>query len=281
MYGFDSRTFLTMALAFSQVHASWSPITGHDFDFTAVYESGHKLTPSDPPKDVLSAQDILFERPAVVLGDPDTTGRNDRYIAFLEISYVPSIQMLDNIIYTFPWIKTNLIVTKSGTLSDELCESISISRPDYIPSSEVRNATMHVWKQNPELIRFIEEDNLLIFWQLARVWSNSTINVDLNFPRANVDFKVRNETGEFRGDVDENGAKIEGYVSTSTSAGVTAAPTDAPSTPTGSGSAPGSTTTGAGGPTETPNASSHQLISASWLMTVSGVLLLTSAIAAI
>ncbi|KAF3067356.1 hypothetical protein GL218_08685 [Daldinia childiae] len=277
MNGFGARTFLTAVLAFSQVHASWPPITGHDFDFTADYQSGLKLSPSEPPKTVLSAKEILFERPTVVLADPDTTGRDDRYIAFLEVSYVPWIDTIDDTIYTFPWIKTNLIVTENGTLSDELRESRSIYRPDDTPSSEVRNATMHVWKQNPELIRFIEEDDFPIFWQLARVWSNSTSKVDLNFPRANVDFKMRNETGEFRGDVDEDGAKIDGYVSTSTSASATAAPTDAPSTTTGSGSAPGSTTTSVGGSTETPNAASSHIIS-TWLTTVSGILLFISAI---
>ncbi|KAI1475073.1 hypothetical protein F4774DRAFT_398326 [Daldinia eschscholtzii] len=283
MYVFSARTgFLASAFAFCQVTASWPPITGDDFDFTATYKSGLKITPSKPPTDVLHAKEIVFERPTVVLTDPDSTGRDDRYTAFLEISYIPTIDMIDDKIYTFPWIKTNLVVKENGTLSSELRESMSIYHDDEIPSSEVRNATLHVWKQNPELMHFIEDDDMPIFWQLARIWSNSTSKVDYNFPRASVDFKVRNETGEFRGDVDENGASIEGYVSTSATAGATATPTDVPSTPTGPGSAPASTTTGAGEPTETPSAaSSHLISSASWLMAFSGLPLLASVISAI
>ncbi|KAI0131580.1 hypothetical protein F4814DRAFT_406539 [Daldinia grandis] len=106
-----------------------------------------------------------------------------------------------------------------------------------------------------------------LFFHLAPVWSNSTSKVGLNFPRANIHFMVRNETGEFRGDVDENGAKIEGYVSTSTAVSATEAPTGPPGTSTGSDSAPVSTTAGPGGPTDTPNAArlvSPQLLGLLW-----------------
>ncbi|KAI1472084.1 uncharacterized protein F4812DRAFT_204512 [Daldinia caldariorum] len=282
MYVFGTRVFLATALALCQVNAFRTPITGDDFDFTATYKSGLKITQSKPPKDVLSAKEIVFEQPAVVLTDPGSAGRGDRYLAFLEISYVPWVDMVDDTIYSFPWIKTNLIVTENGTLSDELDESESRDRTDEIETSEIRNATIHVWKQNPELMHFIEDDFMPVFWQLATVWSNATSKIDMDFPRASVDFKVRNETGKFRGDVDENGASIVGYVSTSTAASTTAVPTDVPSTTTGSGSVPASTTAGAGEPASTPNtASSQPISSASWVITFSGLSLFVSAISAI
>ncbi|KAI2617288.1 hypothetical protein GGS26DRAFT_407922 [Hypomontagnella submonticulosa] len=279
MYTLNAPTaFLAALLAVGRVKAIiFPPLTGHDFDFTATYKSGLKLSPADPPRDVMAAKEIIFERPTLTLTDPDKAGRDDQYLSFLEISYIPTIDMLDDVIFTFPWIKTHLIVSENGTLSDELYESHSIYRADYIPSSEIRNATLHVWRQTPALMDFIENDpnKMPTFWQLARVWSNSTEKVDKNFARANVDFKVRNETGTFRGDVDENGASIEGYVSTSTK-GPKSTPTDGPASTTGSADAP-ATTTDAANPTGTPNAAAPQLgFSALWTMGASGLLLLGS-----
>ncbi|OTA65353.1 hypothetical protein K449DRAFT_463468 [Hypoxylon sp. EC38] len=263
----------------------YPPLTGHDFDFTATYPSGLKISTSDPPKDVLPATEFPYRVPVVTLTDLDNVGRDDRYISFLEISYIPDPRYdpLNDVIYTFPWAKTNLTVTENGTLSDESKESHRIYHSDAIETSEVRNATLHVWKQTPALMDFIsgkDSENMPILWQLILTWSNTTDKVDKNFPRANVDFKVRNETGEYRGGVDDNGASISGYVATSTSS-TTANPTSMTSTPTGSGSLPVSVTTSTGGPTETPNAASPQVTSASWAMTISGVLLLASAISAV
>ncbi|KAI0376396.1 hypothetical protein F5Y04DRAFT_211201 [Hypomontagnella monticulosa] len=285
MYTLHAPTALLAAfIAISRVNANiFPPLSGHDFDFVATYKSGLRISPAGPPKDVLSAKEIVFERPTLTLTDPDKAGRDDQYISFLEISYVPTIDMLDDVIFTFPWIKTHLIVTENGTLSDELRESSQIYRADYIPSSEIRNATLHVWRQTPALMDFIENDpnDMPTFWQLARVWSNSTEKVDKNFARANVDFKVRNETGKFRGDVDENGASIEGYVPTSTGDANTPkpTPTDVPALTTGLGDAAASTT-GAPAATETPSIAASQLVvSAPWAMGVSGLLLLGSAMA--
>ncbi|KAI1403322.1 hypothetical protein F4819DRAFT_231280 [Hypoxylon fuscum] len=259
------------------------PLTGHDFEFTAVYKSSLTISTSDPPKDVLSAKEIALQAPAVTLTDPDSAGREDRYLSFLEISYIPTIDGLDDVIYTFPWIKTNLVVKENGTLSDELDESSSITRFDKIESNEVRNATLHVWKQTDALMAFLDDDNMPLFWQLALVWSNTTSRYDYNFQHANVDFKVRNETGNFRGGVDENGDGVPGYISSSTSmTSATALPTDAPSTTAGSGSVPASTTTSTESPTATPNAAPSQVIlSAPWSMMSSGLLLLSPVILAI
>ncbi|OTA92586.1 hypothetical protein M434DRAFT_396355 [Hypoxylon sp. CO27-5] len=263
----------------------YPPLTGHDFDFTATYPSGLKISTSDPPKDVLPATEFPYRVPIVTLTDPDSVGRDDRYISFLEISYIPDPRYdpLNDVIYTFPWAKTNLTVTENGTLSDESKESHRIYHSDAIETSEVRNATLHVWKQTPALMDFIsgeDSGNMPILWQLILTWSNTMDKVDKNFPRANVDFKIRNETGEFRGGVDDNGASISGYVATSTSS-ATANPTGVTSTSIGSGSVAASATTSAGGPTETPNAAFPQVISTSWAMAISGISLLASAISVV
>ncbi|KAI0142544.1 hypothetical protein F4776DRAFT_512233 [Hypoxylon sp. NC0597] len=250
----------------------FTPLTGHDFDFTATYPSGLKISTSDPPKNVLPANEFPYYTPEVTLTNPDSVGRNDRYISFLEITYIVdlAIDSLDDVTYWFPWIKTNLTVAENGTLSSESEESHSMSQSHIIQTSEVRNATLHVWKQTPALLDFIsgkDNENRSILAQVIRAWSNTTDKVDNNFPRANVDFKIRNETGVFRGGVDDNGASIPGYVSTSTSS-ATANPTAV------------STTTGAGSPTETPNAASQTILT-SWTVAISGILILISAISAV
>ncbi|KAI1780314.1 hypothetical protein F4818DRAFT_395331 [Hypoxylon cercidicola] len=194
-----------------------------------------------------------------MLADPDGTGRDGRYVAFVEVSRIPELDTIDDVIYSFPWIESNLTVTENGTLTPDL-HSYGYSQIIHfnsIPTNEVRNATVHVWKQTPELVAFLlDQDRHAILLQLALVWSNTTERISYDFPRANVDFKIRNETGEYRGDVDGNGASIVGYVSSSTLAGTsaTAIATDAPSTTTGSASVPASTTTATASPTSTPNA---------------------------
>ncbi|KAI0837414.1 hypothetical protein F5Y06DRAFT_89123 [Hypoxylon sp. FL0890] len=263
----------------------YPPLTGHDFDFTATYTSGLKLSTSDPPKAVLSAKGFLNQVPDITLTNPSSAGQDDRYISFLEISYIPDPEWdpIDDVIYWFPWVKTNLTVTSNGTLSDELRESMSIYHGDAIKTSDVRNATLHVWKQTPALMDFIDgkdSEDMPVLWQLMRVWSNTTHEVDTDFPRANVDFKIRNETGEFEGWVDDNGASIVGYVPTSTSS-ATAKPTGAASPTTASGAVPAATTTGVKGSTGAPSAASSQGISASWAVIISGTLLLASTISAI
>ncbi|KAI1417902.1 hypothetical protein F5Y13DRAFT_33031 [Hypoxylon sp. FL1857] len=284
-----SATTLVVAVLCATVSASnypiFPPLTGHDFGFTATYPSGLKLSTSDPPKTVLPATEFPYRRPNVVLTTPDSTGRNDRYISFLEISYIPDprYDSLDDVVYTFPWIRTNLSVADDGTLSGVLEGSLSIYHADAIETSEVRNATLHVWKQTPALADFIngkDSNGMPILWQLALVWSNTTDKVDKNFPRANIDFKLRNETGVFRGGIDDNGASISGYIPTSTrTSSRTTQPTGAVISPTGSGSAPASTTNdaGSGGHKKRPNAASSQSTSASWAMALSGILLLATA----
>ncbi|KAI1136643.1 hypothetical protein F5Y05DRAFT_414899 [Hypoxylon sp. FL0543] len=257
----------------ASIYPVTSPLTGHDFDFTATYPSGLKLTTSNPPKGILPATEFTDHCPQITLTDPDRAGREDRYISFLEISHIPDPEYdVLNVSYWFPWVKTNLTVTDNGTLSDALEESLNIYLVQAIETSEVRNATLHVWKQTPGLMEFIDDDKLPLLWQVLRVWANVTDNVDRTFPRANVDFKIRNETGEFRGGVDDNGASIPGYVPTSTRS-ATAKPTSATPTTTGSGSAPKSTATSAGGQTTPHTAASPQAMSASWATAISGILL--------
>ncbi|KAI1382817.1 uncharacterized protein F4822DRAFT_97733 [Hypoxylon trugodes] len=269
---FTRSAFVAAVLAIQHVNA-WvdESIQGHDFDFTATYASGLKLSTSEPPKDILKPDEIALKIPEVALSEQGNT--DDRYISFLEISRIPEYDSINDVIYAFPWIKTNLIAKENGTLSGELYESHTIDHLYAIEGGEVRNATMHVWRQTPALMDFLDDKDWPILWQLARVWSNATSKVDYNFERANVNFKIQNATGDYRGDIDGNGASISGYTETATrTASATGTPTNVPSTTTGAGSAPASTT-GNAGPTEIPSAASTR-VPISWLTAVSGVLLL-------
>ncbi|XXG97860.1 hypothetical protein Hte_004174 [Hypoxylon texense] len=279
MPAFNIPAFVAALFALGGVHAYGPSVSGHDFNFSVAYRSGVTFSTADPPTGVLKATDIAMTEPVVTLADPDGAGRDGRYVAFVEVSYVPTLDGIDDVIYTFPWIEANLTVLANGTLAPDLHAYRPITHFNTIYTSEVRNATVHVWKQTPELVAFLLDDDFAgTFWQVALVWSNSTSKISYDFERANIDFKIRNETGEYRGDVDDNGASIVGYVSSSTSAPGTSAttiPTGAPSTTTtGSGSVPASTTTGAAGPTETPNAAPSS-------MAAPGILLLAPMILAI
>lgn len=276
MIAFNAPVFTAVILAISGVNAYRTDyVTGHDFDFSVTYPSGLTFSTTERPTDVLSATDIGAKEPLVTLTDPDGTGRDDRYVAFVEISYIPTIDSINDVIYEFPWIESNLTVLSNGTLTPDVYDSGRITYFHTIWTNEVRNATLHVWKQTPELVDFLLDNSFAgTFWQLALVWSNTTSKISYDFPRSNIDFKIRNGTGEDRGGIDDNGASIVGWVSSSTSAGTsaTALPTDAPATTTGSGSVPASTT-GAASPTETPNGASS-------LMAASGVLFLAPVVLA-
>ncbi|KAI6088772.1 hypothetical protein F4821DRAFT_276974 [Hypoxylon rubiginosum] len=212
MIAFNAPVFTAVILAISGVNAYRTDyVTGHDFDFSVTYPSGLTFSTTERPTDVLSATDIGAKEPLVTLTDPDGTGRDDRYVAFVEISYIPTIDSINDVIYEFPWIESNLTVLSNGTLTPDVYDSGRITYFHTIWTNEVRNATLHVWKQTPELVDFLLDNSFAgTFWQLALVWSNTTSKISYDFPRSNIDFKIRNGTGEDRGGIDDNGASIVG-----------------------------------------------------------------------
>ncbi|KAI1762749.1 hypothetical protein GGR53DRAFT_401053 [Hypoxylon sp. FL1150] len=121
MLAFNAPAFTAVIIAISGVTAYRSnPISGHDFDFAVVYPSGLTFSTMQPPTDILPASDIGATEPLVTLADPDgATGRDDRYVAFVEISYQPAYDSVDDAIYEFPWIESNLTVGENGTLTPD------------------------------------------------------------------------------------------------------------------------------------------------------------------
>ncbi|RDL40150.1 uncharacterized protein BP5553_00129 [Venustampulla echinocandica] len=223
------------------------PITGHDFDFKAVYPSGLELSTMAPPKGILPPEEIPLTDPILTLINMDEEAKASLYIAFLEISRIPTTSMLDDVLYTFPWTLTNLTVLSNGTLA-ETNDTKSWHIRNEIDGGEVRNATMHVWRQTPELTAWMAGEDARVtrmpsWYTIAKVWSNTTDRVSKNFPKANIDFKIQNTAGDYRCDVDNSGAPISGIsvgattctgaptkVATQTSVRVTTTPTGATAT---------------------------------------------------
>ncbi|KAI1341041.1 hypothetical protein F5Y15DRAFT_376762 [Xylariaceae sp. FL0016] len=240
IYGMQA---LVWALAIMRASAILPPITGNDFDFSVIYPSSLEISTSDPPQDVLPYEEIVFEEPQVTLSDADAEGR---YLSFVEISYVPYIDGINDVIYTFPWVRTNLTVLENGTLSDAGDDAYVSYHQDVSTTAELRNATLHVWRQTDDMSRFLTEDEMPVYWQLATIWANITDDISYDFPRANIDFKVRNATGSScRADVDGNGASIEGAPKTTTACAATA--TTVATTSATATDISGATTTAAGG----------------------------------
>ncbi|KAI1449681.1 hypothetical protein F5Y02DRAFT_372443 [Annulohypoxylon stygium] len=274
------------------------PLAGHDFDFTFTYPSGLEISTSNPPNAVLSASEITRLQPQINLAKPNIS---DRYIAFLEINVISETNA--EVGTTFPFILTNLTALSNGTLDDSSPDCHRILQFSPPTTSEVRNATAHVWQQSDALGKLVNGDqgDTALALNIGSLWYNiSYADIIQSFSHANVDFKVKNETGVDRNDVDDNGARISptatGSVSstfsapfrvtTGTSPASASASTSAPVLTSGLASSSASdsasaTTSDAEGATATPNDASTQLALESWIMVLSGSLLLTEALLAI
>ncbi|KAK7995899.1 hypothetical protein PG991_015366 [Apiospora marii] len=243
------------------VHGDTTGIQGRDFDFSVVYPSGLTFSTSKPPGEVISLRDVLYDVPEITFADPASlapASDNDapQYLSFLEISFVPANGTAS------PSSDGRLVDSRKGW-----------RRPDEVESGEVRNASLHVWRQTPELVEYLFGAGNTVRWplffQVASIWSHSTSKVDYDFELANIDFKVRNETGRARCDVDDQGASIVG--ATKTACATTVAPTSIGPSGVRTGTA-GEPTAGSGtGSAESPGASTPSIASsraalpATWL----------------
>lgn len=161
----------------------------------------------------MAATPALYGKPAITLLDPDTAARDARYIAFVEVSEVPSADSPDHVLYSFPWLSSNLTVRSSGALATENDSDTRAAGWPSTGSGEVRNATVQVWRQTDDLLRYIDSVEhgrlpMPLAFALTEVFSNTTSDVDYGFPRASIEFKVQNKTGVPRCDVDGSGAPV-------------------------------------------------------------------------
>ncbi|KAK8096887.1 hypothetical protein PG999_012831 [Apiospora kogelbergensis] len=245
-------------------------LEGRDFGFSVAYESGLTFSTSKPPAHTLSLKDVLYDVPQITFADPAAAAASSpQYLSFLEISSVPWLDGLDDYMMSFPWIQANgtaaanngtLVGSKSGWRRSDAGET---------ETGEVLNATMHVWRQNPEMLNYLfgagNSMRMPLFWQVAGIWANTTSRVDTNgIWRASIEFKIRNETGVARCDVDGNGAKITGVKATATCT-TTAAASPTPTTPAKGG--PSGVQTGASGEPTAASGTESAKSSASCLVT--------------
>ncbi|KAJ6788788.1 hypothetical protein PWT90_07603 [Aphanocladium album] len=249
------------------VTATWPdpPLSGRDFDFTAEFKSDTEgknkpapksddvvtfsTTKPPAPGDVVQAYPSMYDPAAITLLKPDDEARKAHYVTFFQVSHIPSADSLDNVIYWFPWIETNLTVQDSGLLARSR-DTVSVrALGPEIQGSEVRNATLQVWRQTQDLLGYI--DSIVhgpvvmpYTFAIAQVFTKTTDKCSYDFKRASVDFKIQNKTGVARCDVNSNGAPIP-----SVSRGATACLSKATSSGAGGGS-------GSAGPSATATPSS-------------------------
>lgn len=194
---------------------------GDDYDFKVTYPSGLSLSTDEnaEKRGVLDDDEIMsrWTTPRIDMEGLDEEALKKRYIAFCVITYVPIIEssLIGDAIMGFTFVGANLTARSNGTLSwDGDDVSTSSGDPDA-EGGEVKNGTIHVWEQTEELNDWLTHDEadgfpMPMWWNIARVWSNSTSKVSDNFKRANIDFKVQNDTGYARCDVSDTGAPIPG-----------------------------------------------------------------------
>lgn len=293
------RSWIAVAVSLvSLAAASWPdpPLSGFDFDFSADFkgsQDGPKTSKSvdtvkfstqkrPTPGDVIQANPILYTPAVITLLKPDDEARKARYIAFFEISYIPTTDTLDDVIYSYPWIRSNLTVHDSGELATTPDTDSRNAASPAIEGGEVRNATIQVWRQDDDLQRYIDAVKngripMPLMFALSQVFTNTTDQVSYGFRRASIDFKIQNKTGVARCDVNSNGAPIP-----SVSRGATTCAATATSTGKAGGSgagAGGASATASPSPTSKHNDAAAAGITGSlfygWLpMAVAGALIL-------
>ncbi|OAA70647.1 hypothetical protein ISF_02621 [Cordyceps fumosorosea ARSEF 2679] len=232
------RRWIAVAASLASLAAaSWPdpPLTGRDFDFTADFHSSSSsssaspsssskkptatpvtLSTLKPPADIVPANPVFYTPAVVTLVKLDDAARAARYIAFFEVSYIPAADTLDDVVYTYPWIRTNLSVQDAaGTLGGTADTDSQLAVAPAIDTGEVRNATLQVWRQDDDLLRYIAAIERTrvpapLSYAISQVFSNTTTNVSYDFRRASIDFKVQNKTGTRRCDVNAEGAPVPG-----------------------------------------------------------------------
>ncbi|OAQ99363.1 hypothetical protein LLEC1_01070 [Akanthomyces lecanii] len=234
------RSWIAVVVSLASLAAaSWPdpPLSGHDFGFSADFkdsQDGPKTTSKSSDAitfstekaptadDVIQANSTLYSPAVITLLKPDDAARSARYIAFFEISFIPTTDTLDDVIYKYPWIRSNLTVHDSG---------------------ELATTGDTVWRQDDNLERYIDSVEsgripMPLVFALSQVFTNTTDNVSYGFKRASIDFKIQNKTGVARCDVNSNGAPVPGI-----SRGATAcAPTPTSTSKAGGGAAGASAT---------------------------------------
>ncbi|EJP65412.1 uncharacterized protein BBA_05743 [Beauveria bassiana ARSEF 2860] len=279
--------------------ASWPdpPLSGRDFDFRVDFRglgprtasaasSGDDevqfFTTNGFPKagDVIPASPALYEPAVIRLPLPDDEMRKGRYIAFFEISFIPTGDTIDEVIYAFAWYRTNLTVNDSGELVRTDDTNSHDAKSPEIRGREVRNATIQVWKQTENLQQYIDSVEsgripMPLKFALTTVFANNTDEVSYEFERASIDFKIQNKTGVARCDVNSNGAPIPSVSRGATDCLATATSTAKSGGSSGAGA--GASSTASPNPTSKKNAAAGFLASPvyGWLaMAVAGVLIL-------
>ncbi|KAI0555237.1 hypothetical protein F4679DRAFT_522824 [Xylaria curta] len=194
---------------------------------------GPEFSTSEPPTNMLSLKDLLSQNPEITLTSANATAHAAYYISFLAITRVLSgASGAYSYEHMIPWLKTNQSVADDGSLKIHY----AYFDDGTSPTNEPLNATIHVWQQTQDVFNYLTE-GFSPESSLTTLWlNNSRRNLpSLDFPRANINFKVGNETGLCRNSVDDQGNPISVTTVVTSACTPTMSPTASPSASAGSG----------------------------------------------
>lgn len=203
--------FFLASSASARSSQTTTPISGHDFDFDVLYPSGLSFSTSNPPTEPLSLDEIQNNATLPQMTLRDFGNASERYLSFALVTYIRPNRNNASLIIRTPylaWIRANQTISEDGTLggggSDENNgQSLSV----LSELGEFKNATLHVWQQTQNVTDYLFKNNVAqaLDTALGDLWSNSTWfgdpppYVGYDFPRANIDFDVRNVTNTTTG----------------------------------------------------------------------------------
>lgn len=205
--------FLSAFAAADLQDALDSALTGDDFEFEATYPSGLKLSTSDDDakRGVLPYEEVTDLVPEIKVKGLDEEARKKRYVAFVIMSRIPTIDLLDDVVWGCPWTGVNLTIKSDGGL--DWGDEYTGGRTQDVDFAEVRNGTLHLWEHTEEVDEVLNEKmsdgfGMPNWFHILRIWQNRT---DVPpFKLANIDFKFQNTKGLKRCDVSVTGAPIPG-----------------------------------------------------------------------
>ncbi|KAF3005241.1 hypothetical protein E8E14_004233 [Neopestalotiopsis sp. 37M] len=158
---------------------------------------------------VLRPFSIFLLEATITLRNFGNSSNNEHYLSFALVTYVrPEVN--SSYINSTPyiaWIRANQTLSENGTLSGGGSGRDNGRTPQEAIVGDYKNATMHVWQQTQNVTDYLFKNNAAqsLWWMLWDLWSNSTAEGDpppyvgYDFPRANIDFDVRNVTNTTTG----------------------------------------------------------------------------------
>lgn len=207
---------VSSASAYTSPGSRYPPVSGHDFDFDVVYPSGLSFSTSNPPTEPLSLTELQNNAslPQITLRNPRNASSNEEvhYVSFVVLNYIRTQQrgntLFEENVGDICWLRANQTLSENGTLGGggSNCNNGKSPYNVFTDLGDFKNASLHVWQQTEDVTNFLFLFGRRSMWELplilGQIWANGTDYFDgtqyyllgYDFPRATVDFNVRNDT---------------------------------------------------------------------------------------